>query len=92
MKETASKTFHEFLLFSQNSRLEIEANVFAAEVMMKDSEVIQALRVYGGFFEAAAELNAPPELLDFKFRTMRAKGYDMPSSPILTSSDFMKNI
>ena len=83
--------FHEFALFCGKDRLECEANVYAAETLMDDNSVKQALRSHDTFYEVASELCVPPELLDFKCRTMKAKGIKVPESPIYAHSDFLKH-
>ena len=43
------------------------------------------------FFQAAAILRVPPELLDFKFRVLKRQGYAI-NAPIYSRSEFMKDI
>lgn len=85
------KAFHDFSLYDNSSRLEYEANLFAAEYLLDDELVKERLNEDGFFFSAAKELNVPPELLDFKFRILKKKGWHL-ESPILAKSDFLKNI
>jgi Zn-dependent peptidase ImmA (M78 family) len=88
---TVMAAFNEFKLFCGTNQLECEANVFAAETLLDDDSVKQALRSWNRtFFEMAAELCVPPELLDFKCRTMKAKGIEVPDSPIYAQGDFLK--
>ena len=47
---------------------------------------------FASFFQAAAELKVPPELLDFKFRMMKRSGVQIIDSPITSNSDFLKDI
>ena len=70
---------------------EYEANVFAAELLLDSTEVMQVLNQYVTFFGAAKMLHVPPELLDFKFRVLKRQGYAI-NAPIDSHSDFMKNI
>jgi hypothetical protein len=44
------------------------------------------------FFDAASILNIPPELLDFKFRLMKRRGFKIVEPPITSTGDFLKNI
>ena len=88
---TVMAAFNEFKLFCGTNQLECEANVFAAEILMDDHSVIQALRTHDvSFFEVASELCVMPELLNFKCRTMKAKGIEVPESPIYANGDFLK--
>ncbi|OPX87191.1 MAG: hypothetical protein A4E53_02569 [Pelotomaculum sp. PtaB.Bin104] len=43
------------------------------------------------FFGAASLLNVPAELLDFKFRVLKRKGYKI-DPPLMANSNFLKNI
>lgn len=84
--------FHEIVLFDQSSEREREANLFAAEYLMRDDEVLEVLNQDTTFFSAAALLRVPMEMLDFKFRLMKWKGYKLVEAPIRASGDFMKNM
>jgi Zn-dependent peptidase ImmA (M78 family) len=85
------RAFHDFSLFTDTSRLEYEANIFAAEFLLDDGEVISLLNEDTFFFFAARELRVPPELLDFKFRVLKHRGCQI-DLPLMASSDFLKNI
>ena len=85
-------TFHDVSLFDMSGSLEQEANLFAAEFLLDDEEVFQKLNDDFTFFQAAADLNIPMELLDFKFRIMKWKGYKMVEPPISAYGNFLANI
>ena len=85
-------SYHEISMFDEISEMEKEANMFAAEFLLSDDEVIDALNGDNTFFTAAASLYVPVELLDFKFRIMKRKGYKLAESPINAHNDFLKNI
>lgn len=84
-------TFRDFSLLETKTKLEYEANLFAAELLLDDVEVTKTLREENSFFAAAKHLEVPAELLDFKLRILRHKGISM-DSPILSRSDFLKDI
>ena len=44
------------------------------------------------FYEAASKLNVLPELLDFKLRVLKRKGYNIAGTPTVSDSTFLKNI
>ena len=90
-KGAGLKAFHDFILFDTVSHYEYEANLFAAELLLRDKEVLAALNDDLSFFQAAQALNVPAELLDFKFRAMKRKGYKL-DAPISARSDFLKNV
>lgn len=83
--------FHETVLFDTVDFREYEANIFASELLLSDEDVLEALNDDLFFFQAASALCVPSEMLDFKFRVMKRKGYKL-ESPILSNGDFMKNI
>jgi Zn-dependent peptidase ImmA (M78 family) len=91
-KATGVKSFHDFRLFDETSVYEYEANIFAADLLMEDDRVLALLNGDISFFGAASELNVPPELLDFKFRVLKRKGYKVIDPPIKAHGDFLKNI
>ena len=86
------KQFHDFGLFDESSIMEKEANLFAAEYLLDDEEVLETLNQDTTFFTAAAKLYVPMELLDFKFRVMKWKGYKLMEPPINARSNFLKDM
>lgn len=84
--------FHDFLMYDSVSEYEKEANLFAAEYLLNDEDVLDALRRNETFFAAASELMVPPELLDFKYRLLKSKGYPMPESPMTARSNFLRDL
>ncbi len=84
--------FHDVAMFDQTSVLEKDANLFAAELLLDDNEVLDALNRDTTFFQAAAILHVPIELLDFKFRIMKWKGYKLAEPPINARSNFLKDM
>ena len=91
LKAAKMRAFHDFSLYDSTSQMEYEANLFAAEYLLDDELVADRLTEDTFFFSVAKELNVPPELLDFKFRILKRKGW-LIESPILANSDFLKHI
>lgn len=85
-------SFNELWLFDEAGAMEKEANLFAAELLIEDDEVLEVLREGSTFFAAAAMLRVPMELLDFKLRLMRDKGYEIGEAPVRAESKFLKGI
>jgi len=85
------KAFHDFALYDTSSQMEYEANLFAAEYLLEDDEVTELLSEDTFFFSVAKELEVPPELLDFKFRILKRKGW-LIESPIQSNSNFLKHL
>ncbi len=86
------RAFHDFVLFDETSVYEYEANIFAADYLMPDDRVLALLNGDLSFFGAAGELGVPAELLDFKFRVLKRKGYKVVDPPLRANSDFLKNV
>lgn len=84
--------FHDFSFFDGADRLEYEANIFAAELLLPDDEVLKILNEDVSFFQAAAKLYVPAELLDFKFRTLKWKGYKVIEPPTNATGNFLKRM
>ena len=84
--------FHDFELFDGVTTLEYEANVFAAELLMPDEVVLERLNDDISFFGAAASLNVPAELLDFKFRMLKRRGYKVVDPPLMVQSNWLKDV
>ena len=68
--------------------MEYEANLFAAELLLEDKNVLERLNEYT-FFETASILNVPAALLDFKFAILKTKGYRINDLQI-AKSHFLK--
>ena len=85
------KGFQELELFNMVLPTEFEANIFAAELLIKDEEVIELLNdSEKSFFDVAREFGVPAPLLDFKFRILKNKGYRI--EPLyMTNGDFLKD-
>ncbi len=84
--------FHDVGLFDESTIYEKDANLFAAEYLLKDEDVLETLNTDCTFFSAAAALYVPMELLDFKFRIMKWKGYKLVEPPINAPSNFLRNL
>ncbi len=84
--------FHEIAMFDENSMMEKDANVFAAELLLEDADVFEVLNQDTTFFSAAAILQVPAELLDFKFRVMKWRGYKLTEPPISARSNFLLDV
>ncbi|MBQ6594759.1 MAG: ImmA/IrrE family metallo-endopeptidase [Clostridia bacterium] len=87
----ALRGFHDFDLFGMKDQCEYEANVFAAELLLDNDEVMDVLNQDVTFFGAAKLLRVPPELLDFKFRVLKHQGCAV-KPPMLDSGGFLKRV
>lgn len=84
--------FHDAGLFDTSSIMENEANLFTAEYLLDDDDVMESLLDGYSFFETASGLYVPVELLDYKVRLMRWKGYEISNMPIDTRSNFLRDM
>lgn len=91
-KDCGVVAFHDIGLFDDSSMQEKEANLFAAEFLMGDDDVLDVLNRDTTFFSAASQLCVPMELLDFKFRIMKWKGYKLVEPPIMSKSNFLRDM
>ena len=86
------KGFQEIELFDMARPAEYEANIFAAELLIDDKELLELLNDEDkSFFGVARELDVPAALLDFKFRVFKNKGYRI-EAPYIANGDFLKDI
>ena len=85
------KGFQEVELFDMAQPAEYEANLFAAELLLDDDELLEKLNdENASFFGVARELYVPAALLDFKFRVLKHKGYRI-EAPFIATGDFLKD-
>jgi len=54
--------------------------------------VLELLSEDLSFFGAASLLGVPAELLDFKFRVLKRKGYKVIDPPLLAQANFLKKV
>lgn len=80
----------EILEKRDSAPMETEANLFAAELLLDDEEVLSLLKEHT-FFETASILRVPAALLDFKFSLLQHKGYALQSMDI-RKADFLKEV
>ena len=85
------KGFQEVELFDMARPVEFQANLFAAEILIDDAELLELLSDHDkSFFDIARQLYIPAPLLDFKFRALKNKGC-LPEAPYIAHGDFLKN-
>ena len=82
----------DFAVSDDRHRKELQANLFCAEYMLEDREVIETLQETGTLFRAAQALCVPPEIVEYKLRILREKGYGFAGSPFYTCADFWKTV
>lgn len=83
------ETIRDCDIYDASSEAEYEANLLAAELQLEDADVMDVLEASDDFYAAASELRVPPELLDFKMRILREKGYAVPEAPTLAVGSYL---
>lgn len=63
-------TFKDYGIYNVIADTENEANMFVAEYLLDTESTIQILKETNSFFQTAAILNVPPEILDYKWRML----------------------
>ncbi len=82
--------FQELNLFGTLSPAEYEANLFAADLIISDEELLGLMQDPDkSLFTMASELYVPVQLSDFKIRVLEAKGYDV-KAPWMARGNFLK--
>ena len=83
--------FQEVEFFDIARPTEYEANLFAAELLISDKELLGMLNYdEKSFFDVAQEFDVPAPLLDFKLRILKNKGYHF--EPLyIANGDFLKD-
>lgn len=84
------KTFHDVDILRNTTPIEYEANIFAANLLLPDELILEKLNDDLSFFEAAALLRVPAELLDIKFQDLKRRGYKIAEAPLMAHGDFLK--
>lgn len=81
--------FSEHTLFDRSGKPEIEANLFAADLILRDEDVCEALADHPDLASLASALCVYPEFLLFKLRSMNTRGYRI-AMPQECSNSFWK--
>ena len=87
-RELSAGGMRENTLFLASSKTEREANLFAAEVLLSDDEVLSVMEYSRTLEQAAYELSAMPEIVAYKLEMMNSRGYDFRLDGV--SSDFLR--
>ena len=83
------RALRDFNMWDNSGRIEYQANLFLADFLLADDEVMDTVTdEYSDFFASARELYVPPPLLAFKVYSMMRRGYEV-RSPIDLDSKFL---
>ena len=86
----ANAALQEFVLYDMKSRPEYEANVFAAELLLEDTEVAELAKEGYDIEEMAKILETDINLAALKVSAMNARGYSF-NSAIIPKRNFLSN-
>ena len=79
-----SRAFQETMIGKTYNKIELEANIFCAELMIPDEEIISLMKTCGSISYLTGELSLPDWLIDCKIQALKNKGYDLPYLYIVT--------
>ena len=86
----AAGNFHDTEFLNSIVPTEFEANLFAAELIISDEQLLCLINDYDtSFFSIAKKLCVPAEILSYKLKMLRDKGLDF-NLPVLPKSNFLK--
>lgn len=74
--------------YDMKSGPEYEANLFAANLLIDDEELLQMIRDESDFYSLCSNLNVSPDLMAFKMKTFVKKGMKL-NIPVSYKSDFL---
>lgn len=84
----ANENFQEFSLFDMTSKPEKEANIFAANLLIDDDDVLENARCGYSTEEIAKILSVPHALLIIKMMNMNTRNYKF-NIPFIPRADFL---
>lgn len=87
-RELSENGLRESTLFLETNRTELEANLFAACVLISDEELLDAISDGADIGYAASMLCIPREIVEYKLTAMNAKGYNFAVGDI--RNDFLR--
>ncbi len=87
-RELSESGIRESTVFLETNRTELEANLFAACVLLSDEELLDAVSDGADIDCASSRLCLPREIVKYKLTAMNAKGYNFTVGDI--RNDFLK--
>ncbi len=87
-RELADGGIREATLFLENNKTEREANLFAANILISDSDILEELSYHDNASALAASLGFPIEIIEYKLEILNFKGFKFNCSGV--KNDFLK--
>lgn len=82
----------DYMLFDMKARPERDANIFASDLLISDTEVLMYARLHGYTYKQIAQIMyVPQELMYFKTYSICKRGYDI-RTPEQVKSNFLSTI
>lgn len=87
-RELSEEGIRENTLFLSGNKTEREANLFAAEVLISDEDILGEISEYNSIGALSAEIGMPEALVNFKLEILNFKGHKFNCGGAV--SDFLK--
>lgn len=87
-RELSDGGIRENTLFLENNKTEREANLFAANILISDSDILEELSYHNDVSAVSASLGFPIEIIEYKLEILNFKGFKFNCSGV--KSDFLK--
>ncbi|MGN0678492.1 MAG: ImmA/IrrE family metallo-endopeptidase [Oscillospiraceae bacterium] len=87
-RELSDGGIRESTLFLENNKTEREANLFAANILISDSDILEELSYHNDASAVSASLGFPIEIIEYKLEILNFKGFKFNCSGV--KSDFLK--
>ncbi len=72
-----NNTLKEFMIYDMSMKQEYEANIFAAELLIEDAEIIDCVNQGFDLFQTARALGSDTNLIALKLDIMNKKGFNL---------------
>ena len=83
-----TSALQEFMLYDMQSKPEYEANIFAAELLIDDDDILSLVKENYDIYQMASELGEDMNLILIKIDELRKRGHDL-RVPYRPQSDFL---
>lgn len=87
-RELSEGGIRENTLFLSSNKTEREANLFAAEILISDDDILGEAAVYNSIDSLCAAIGFPKGIVDFKLEILNFKGYHFNTGGSV--SDFLR--
>lgn len=87
-RELSAGGIRDSTLFLDSNKTEREANLFAAEILISDGDILSELSYCQSTDALSYELDLPPEMIEYKLEILNFKGYNFRCGQV--RSDFLK--